>query len=155
MHKIYEDKGEFNFLYQLPQIILSTLISKIIDSIIKTLSLTQDNIVQLKNIKNKTGLNTKYKIIIRTLKIKFTFFFIIIFLFLSFILYYITCFCGVYVYTQIYLIKDTFISFAIGLLYPFRIFLIPGIFRIVALRVKKPNRKCLYNFASFIENFLC
>ena len=31
MHKIYEDKGEFNFLYQLPQIILSTLISKIID----------------------------------------------------------------------------------------------------------------------------
>ena len=54
MHKIYEDKGEFNFLYQLPQIILSTSISKIINSIIKALSLTQDNIVQLKNIKNKT-----------------------------------------------------------------------------------------------------
>ena len=100
MHKIYEDKGEFNFLYQLPQIILSTLISKIIDSIIKTLSLTQDNIVQLKNIKNKTGLDTKYKIIIRTFKIKFTFFFVIIFLFLSFILYYITCFCGIYVNTS-------------------------------------------------------
>ena len=34
MHKIYEDKGKFNFLYQIPQILYSTLISKFIDSLI-------------------------------------------------------------------------------------------------------------------------
>ena len=35
MHKIYEDKGKFNFLYQIPQILYSTLISRVIHSFIK------------------------------------------------------------------------------------------------------------------------
>ena len=35
MHKIYQDKGEYNFLYQIPQIIYSTLISRFIDTLIK------------------------------------------------------------------------------------------------------------------------
>ena len=30
MHKIYEDKGKFEFLYQLPQIIYSSIISQIL-----------------------------------------------------------------------------------------------------------------------------
>ena len=30
MHKIYEDKGEYNFIYQMPQILYSTLITTII-----------------------------------------------------------------------------------------------------------------------------
>ena len=41
MHKIYEDKGKFNFLYQIPQIIYSTLISIVISIIIKKLALSQ------------------------------------------------------------------------------------------------------------------
>ena len=154
MHKIYVDKGKYNFLYQIPQILLSTLISKIIDAIIRPLSLSQDNIIQLKQIKNKRNLDkldTNYKILIRTLKIKFTFFFIISFLILSFFLYYITCFCGIYVNTQMHLIKDTIISFGLGLLYPFGIFLIPSIFRISAFRIKKPNGKYLYKLSSIIE----
>ena len=155
MHKIYEDKGKYNLLYQIPQILLSILISKIIDSIIRPLSLSQDNIVQLKNIKNKSGVEIKYKILIRKLKMKFTFFFILTFLVLTFFLYYITCFCGVYVNTQIHLIKDTLISFIIGLLYPFGMLLIPGIFRILSLKIKKSKRKYLYKFSSFIENFCC
>ena len=48
MHKIYEDKGKFNFLYQIPQILYSTLISRFIDSLIKNLALSQDTIVDLK-----------------------------------------------------------------------------------------------------------
>ena len=48
MHKIYEDKGKFNFLYQIPQILYSTLISKLIDSFIRSFALTQDNIVEFK-----------------------------------------------------------------------------------------------------------
>ena len=97
----------------------------------------------------------KYKKLIKKLKIKLTLFFIIAFIFLGFFLYYISCFCGIYVNTQTHLIKDSVLSFVIGLLYPFGIYLIPGIFRISALRSKRPNRKCLYNFASFVENYLC
>ena len=155
MHKIYEDKGEFNILYQIPQILLSTVISKIIDSIIRTLALSQDSIVQLKNLKEKNSLDIKFKTLIRALKIKFTFFFIISFCVLSFFLYYETCFCGIYVNTQIHLIKDSALSFGVGLLYPFGMFLIPAIFRIAALRMKKPTGKFIYKFSSFIENYFC
>ena len=45
MHKIYQDKGKFNFLYQIPQILYSTLISRFIDSIIKKFALSQDDTV--------------------------------------------------------------------------------------------------------------
>ena len=38
MHKIYIDEGSFNFIYQIPQIILSALISGVINFIIKYLA---------------------------------------------------------------------------------------------------------------------
>ena len=44
MHKIYEDSGEFNLSYQLPQIIYSFLISYVINFIIEFLSLSEDAI---------------------------------------------------------------------------------------------------------------
>ena len=59
MHKIYEDKGKFNFLYHIPQIMYSTLISKFIDGFIRKLALSQDNIVELKKEKEKMKLNKK------------------------------------------------------------------------------------------------
>ena len=65
MHKIYEDKGKFNFLYHIPQIMYSTLISKFIDGFIRKLVLSQDNIVELKQEKEKIKLKKKY---IRTKK---------------------------------------------------------------------------------------
>ena len=71
-----------------------------------------------------------------------------------FILYYITCFCGIYVNTQIHLIKDSLISLAISLLLPFVLFLIPGIFRITALRSGKPNRNIMYKFSGILEELL-
>ena len=52
MHKIYEDKGIFNFIFQLPSMIYSTLISTVINMIIKKLALSENNVLELKNIKN-------------------------------------------------------------------------------------------------------
>ena len=45
MHEIYQDRGKFNLLFQIPQILYSTLISKLIDALIRNLALSQDNIV--------------------------------------------------------------------------------------------------------------
>ena len=53
MHKIYQDKGQFNFIYQLPQIIYSYIISKIIDTLLKYFALSQDIIIELKEINSK------------------------------------------------------------------------------------------------------
>ena len=155
MHKIYEDKGKFNFLYQIPQILYSTLISRFIDALIKNLALSQDNIVELKQKKEKKDLGKKYyKKIIRTLKIKFISFFIICFIILVFFWYYIICFCGIYVNTQMHLISDSVISLITAQFIPFGMFLIPGIFRIPSLRVEKPTREFLYKLSSFLENYL-
>ena len=154
MHKIYQDKGEYNLIYQLPKILTSTLISKIIDTLIKNLALFQDNIVVLKYERNKNKIKKVYDYILKIIKIKFHIFFITAFIILSCFSYYIICFCGIYVNTQIHLIKDSIISFITSLVYSFMFFLIPGIFRICSLRRKKPNGKMLYKFSSFIENYL-
>ena len=155
LHKIYEDKGKFNFLYQIPQILYSTLISRVIDSFIKNFALSQDIISSLKQEKEKKGLEKIRKKLISTLKYKFTIFFLSTFIVLLFLLYYITCFCGIYVNTQIHLIKDTLISLLSSFFIPFGLFLLPCIFRISSLNVEKPSLKLLYKFSQFLENWLC
>ena len=104
MHKIYEDKGNFNFIYQIPQIIYSTIISNIIIIIIAYFSLTEKNIIEMKNINQNQ--NDKISKILKCIKIKFISFFIINYLLLLLFWYYISCFCAVYKNTQIYLTKD-------------------------------------------------
>ena len=153
MHKIYQDKGKYNLLYQIPQILYSTLISRFIDTLIRNFALSQDNVVQFKQEIYKININRKGKKLLKILKIKFTIFFILSFIILIFLGYYITCFCGVYINTQIHLIKDTIMSLIISLLVPFIIYLIIGIFRISSLKVEKPTRKLLYQFSSFLENW--
>ena len=49
MHKIYEDCGAFNFIYQLPKILYSTIISSVITLILKNLALIESNIIEIKN----------------------------------------------------------------------------------------------------------
>ena len=44
-------------------------------------------------------------------------------------------------------------SFGISLIYPIIINLIPGIFRIPALRSKKGDKSCMYKFSQVIEFF--
>ena len=58
-HEIYTDKGSFDFIYQVPQIIYSSLISIILNAIMKYLSLSQKNILDLKHEKNMNILKSK------------------------------------------------------------------------------------------------
>ena len=154
MHKIYQDKGKYDLLFQIPQILYSALISRLIDTLIKNLALSQDNIVELKQEKGKSNLEKKYTRILKIILTKIIVFFALSFIILLFFWYYITCFCGIYVNTQTHLIKDTVLSLIASLIYPFVIYLIPGIFRIPALRMEKSSGKCLYKFSSFLENYL-
>ena len=149
MHKIYLDEGSFNLIYQLPQIIYSSLISYILNIIFKQLSLSEKNILQLKENKNNEFINKSSENLIRYLFYKFILFFIIGFIYLLFFWYYISTFCAVYENTQIHLIKDTLISFEISLVYPIGIYLIPGIFRILSLKTNK--REKLYKFSKIIQ----
>ena len=150
MHKIYEDKGAFNIIYQIPQIIYSSGVSSIINMILKTLSLSESNILILKQEKNFNVAKKKSKNIMNYLLIKFIIFFLLSNLLLLFFWYFISCFCAVYVNTQKILIKDTLISFALSMAYPFGLNLLPGMFRIPALRAAKKDKKCLYKISGII-----
>ena len=52
MHQIYEDQGSFNIIYQIPQILYSSLICSVINILITYLSLSEKDIIFLKKYKN-------------------------------------------------------------------------------------------------------
>ena len=118
IHQILEDEGKFNFIYQLPQIIYSSVISYFCGMILDFLALSEDNILEFKAERKANKIKKKVKALIKTLKIKFLLFFILSFFILLLFWYYLICFCVVYKNTQYHLIKDSLIGFITGLLTP-------------------------------------
>ena len=142
MGKINTDGGSFNFIYNLPQIIYSNLISSLINEMVKLFALTESSFIEYKKKAKKENISMLSSNFARNLKIKFTVFFILDLLLLVIFWIYLSCFSAVYKNTQIHLIKDTVISFATSFISPFAIYLLPGIFRIPSLKNK--DRKILY-----------
>ena len=136
----------------MPQIIYSAIIISVINTIVKYLSLTEKSIIIFKNEKSNKGLDLKMKELIKCIKNKIIIFYVISYIFLLFCWYYLACFCAVYKNTQIHFIKDTVISFGISLIYPFGLYLIPGIFRIVS--IKNNERKTMYEVSQMIQLLL-
>ena len=151
MHKIYEEGGSFNFIYNIPQIIYSAIISGIIDFLIKFLALSESDFIKLKNYKYKDEkeLNMVAQKIWYNIKVKFVFLFIIFAALLTLFFFYLGCFCAVYKNTQIHLIKDTIISFSTSVIYQIFIYLLPSIFRINSLKSRK--KECMYNFSKILQ----
>ena len=75
MHKIYLDEGDFNFIYQIPQILYSSLVSGIINIFLKLLALTGEKIIKIKQIKMNVELKSNE--IIRIIRYKILFYYII------------------------------------------------------------------------------
>ena len=143
MHKIYLDEGKFNFVYQIPQILYSMIISTAINIIISFLSLSEKKIIEMKHRKiyNKKKLNIN-------LKIHFILFFILAYILLIFFWFYLSCFCIVFPNTQIHLIKDTLISLALSFTYNIFTSLLPCFFRIYSLKIRK---QCLYKISQLLQ----
>jgi surface protein len=165
MHEIFESKSNYNFIYQIPQIIYSSLISSAFKIVLSYLALTEANIIELKNIikteklvksqikKNKElkkvfNNSERIKNLNKCIAIKSTLFFIFDFLSLAIFWFYISSFGAVFENTQLNLLEDTLISFGTSLIYPFFIYLLPGIFRIPSLRNKY---NCLYKFSKILQ----
>ena len=153
MHNIYENEGSFDIEYQIPKIIYSSLISMVLNTLLKILALSNEGIIYFKGNKTKTNVKKRAQVLRYNLRIKFLLYFIISFIFLLFFWYYIAMFGAIYKNTQIYLIKDTLISFGLSMIYPFGIYLVPGFFRIPALSNPKRKRILLYNFSKVIQWF--
>ena len=150
MHEIYEKNGAYDLLLQLPQIIYSSLISSVINTILRHLSLFENDILAIKKIKEKDVCYLKAKWAKKCLIIKSIIFIFLSLIFISCFSYYLSCFCAVYTNTQKILLKDTVLSFCLSMLYSLGFCLLPGFFRISALRAKNHDKKGLYKFSNFL-----
>ena len=150
MRHIFADEGRYNFFYQIPKVLYSTLISSIMTYILKLLSLSQNDLIEIKkesdrNKAKKMADNSK-----KCFSIKLYIFFLIGLCLMLFFWYYTASFAAVYQNTQLHLIKDTLTSFGISMIYPFVINIIPGLFRIPSLKAKNKDRKCLYRTSKIL-----
>ena len=150
MHKVYENNGSYNIINQLPTIFYSTMISAVINIILKQLSLSEENILEIKR-ESLVNIVQKSKNIMSCLKIKFFIFFVLCLLLLAFFWYFISCFCAVYTNTQIILIEDTLFTFLTSMIYPFGLYLLPGIFRITAIRAENKDKITMYKLSLIIS----
>ena len=139
----------FDFVHNLPQIIYSSIISAVINEIIKLLTLTEISFIKYRNSARKEKILMMASDLKREFKIKFLIFYILDLVLLGFFWIYLSCFSAVYHHTQLHLIKDTFISFGTSFISPMAIYLLPGIFRIPSLKNK--NRKILYQINQILQ----
>ena len=149
IHKIYEDEGIYNFIYLLPFISYSFIISHTLYILIKYFSLSERNLYDIKNEKKLKEASDKVYKLSKILPIKYILFFVLGILFQSFLWYFLSSFGAVYQNSQVYLFENTLISLAFSLIYPFIINLIHGIIRIYSL--KESKRECLFKISKFIQ----
>ena len=148
MNKIYENKGIYSLITKLPQIIYSSIITSVLNIAFKYLALMERDVLKLRKISDKDEYVEQSRKVFKFVKIKFSIFLGMVFIFLLLFWYYISAFCAVYKNTQLILIKDTLISFALSFLYPFIIYLLPSSLRFIALQNK--NEECLYKISLII-----
>ena len=151
IHKIYEDKGKYDILFFIPYISISFAITNIIIIIIKLIFLSERNIA---NIRNQTTLfqtNLAVTSAKKMIKIKYAFFFILGLAFIGIFWLLISSFGAVYKNTQIFIFENALLSFAISLIYPFFINILPCMFRSCSLNSKDKSCGCAYKFSKFLQ----
>ena len=152
MHNIYISGGEHDFIGQLAQIIYSTVVSQILQIFINYLTMTDITYYTIKELVNEKHTSEKQiKSVMKCLKLKIIIFFIFSTCLFLFFWYFVTAFCSVYENTQMIFITDSLSSFAVGLIYPFILYLIPTELRVLALKYK--NKKFLYLLSDKIPFF--
>ena len=160
INALFYDKGKINknnnetgsneLEYNIAQTIYSSLISGVVNGLIKKLVLTGSIILELKLESNKKDVKENINKTWKIMRIKFIFFFVINLIILIFIWFYTASFCAVYKRLQLDLLKDTFISFGISMTYPLAFYFIPGFFRIKALKAKT-DKEYMFKFSKLIQ----
>jgi len=155
MHNIYINRGKYDYIGQLAQMIYSTIVSQVLQIIINYLTMTDIHYYKIKEYMKEKNINQKHlNYLINCIKYKIIIFYTFTFLLFLFFWYEISAFCAVYENTQYIFITDSISSFFMGLIYPFIIYLVPAGLRIISLKAKeKKNLKFLYFLSDKIPIF--
>ena len=151
MHKIYELGGKYDVFFFLPKIAIAFGASYYITIIIKIIFLSERNIV---NIRSQMMPSSAYAIWDKEKKnmiIKYSIFFILSIIFLAFFWMLLSSFGAVFQNTQIFIFKNTLISFSLSLFYPFFNNIFPCMFRMCALKSSQKNNGCIYSLSKLLQ----
>ena len=148
LHKIYEDKGKYDIIYFLPKISISFIAGHLISIILNYIFLSERNIIKIKEQNTYSKADYTAQNVQKKLVIKYVIFFILGNIFLGFFWILLSSFGAVYQNTQIFLVKNTLISFSMDLVYPFFYNIFPCFFRMISLNSKS---ECFYNFSKFLQ----
>ena len=148
----YHNDGVLNFLSGLPKSIYSFVATLITTNLLKMLSNSKNELMNLIKEKRKY----KYYVFLIHLKLiklgkKLVLYFILVYIFSLFFLYYVASFCAVYRNSQKYWFSGVLESFGIDLLVAFGICIFITFLRYISI---KKHIKCLYILANIISNFL-
>ena len=149
MHEIYEVGGKYDIIYFIPKIAISFAISYYATSIIKIIFLSERNIIQVRQQILPSLAYSMSDKVRKNLIIKYIIFFILGLIFLVFFWMLLSSFGAVYPNTQMFIFKNALISFAMSLVYPFFISILPCIFRICSLSSR--NSECVYKLSKFLQ----
>ena len=135
--------------------VYSTIISQILQIVVNYLTMTDIHYYQLKELKKNNSLTRVEALsIINCIKIKIIVYFSSTFLLFLFFWYASAAFCAVFENTQGIFVADSYMSFLMGLIYPFALYLAPTALRILSLKGKKSrNMKLLYSLSDKIPIF--
>ena len=152
IQKIFEAKGEYScqnhISTQIASIIISGTVASTIKSIVAYLTFTDFVILSIKE-RNNIPQEEKIDKTLMKVSSKNTTFFIINFIISGFFWIYSSSFSAVFKNTQIFLFVSSSISLVIVIFLPFLYYIIPSLFRVMALNGK--NNSYLYRFSQFIE----
>ena len=139
-----------SFWSNIANTVYSSILANALLIILKLICLTHNSVRQLRKNKNVESAQIESVCVLRCIKVRIIIYYILSFAFLLVFGFYVLSFCAIFENTQIELVKSTFTSWLISLLYPFIICFITSIIRSAA---KKCKSSCL-NGVKKIMQFL-
>jgi hypothetical protein len=128
----------------------SSILANILLIFLKYICLTHNSVRSLRQIKDVNSAEKQSVCILRCIKLRILIYYILSLIFLIIFGFYILSFCAIFENTQIELIKSTFYSWLISLIYPFIICFITSIIRSISFILKS---KCLYAVKLILQFF--
>ena len=132
MHKATKT-NDYNFVQQLPKIILSLIGSHLIEVFLCYLSMTDTTIYEIKEIAQKKYAEPLINKKIKNMKNKLVGFFISTFILFAFYWYFVSAFCAVYQNTQKIFLYDFLIGTLLEYIDPFIIYLLKVVLRQISI----------------------
>ena len=128
--------------------VYSSILANALLIILKFICLTHNSVRTLRKMRDVQQAKEKSICILRCIKIRILIYYLLSFAFLVIFGFYVLCFCAVFENTQIELIKATFTSWLMSLIYPFIICFFTSLIRRFAFEWES---SCLYKVKQIMQ----